>query len=257
MRNLKFLIIFLLMAASAPVVFAQTEQVFQAEPVFEQEGYTTPFKLSIWNSWAVPPDATTIYILDLGLLGSGTFELLEKTKHYGLHAAPVYAFGNDFNGVQISPMFTLTRDLNGISVSGLISVNTKFNGILISALTYSEKGGRGFQLSPLAAMCGKECTIYGLQAAPFNWGKVQGLQLGAVNFNKAVKGLQAGLINSGADEINGLQIGCINKIDLLKNGVQLGIINYAGRMEKGVQIGAINVSPEGFLIVSPLVNARF
>ena len=121
---------------------------------------------------------------------------------------------------------------------------------------------------------------------------ITGLRLGLVNVNKAVSGVDIGLlgnvtkqsftglaiaglfnynqvaaeviglqlsalanINGTGSQLYGVQVGLYNKVTKVY-GLQLGLINVAHELH-GIQIGLINFNEAGPFKVSPLINVAF
>jgi hypothetical protein len=130
----------------------------------------------------------------------------------------------------------------------------------------------------------------GLQGAP-GYGQIRGLQIGAINGGRDVRGVQLGFFNAaptfggfrlaavnlGGDSngveasflnlhppepgarASGVMIGLGNVAGGEMRGLQIGLVNLAGRLH-GVQIGAINLNAQPrrrFLTAVPIVNAAF
>ena len=121
---------------------------------------------------------------------------------------------------------------------------------------------------------------------------ITGLRVGAVGYNRAVAGIDVGLlgnityqsfsgsalallfnynqvaaniygfqvaglanINGTGSSLYGVQLGLYNKVSNVY-GIQLGLINVADRLT-GIQIGLINFNNAGPFKVSPIINASF
>ena len=82
----------------------------------------------------------------------------------------------------------------------------------------------------------------GLQLACANWseGKMNGIQVGAVNMAGRDIGLQVGLCNMSGKSI----------------GVQLGVVNVSEALS-GLQLGLVNINIDSAVPVLPFLNAGF
>lgn len=127
-------------------------------------------------------------------------------------------------GLQLAGGFALAdAPLAGVQVAGLFGwASTAVAGAQIAGVanqTYADVDG----LQAAGAVNVARGQVTGVQAAgAVNIGRVDGLQIGAINVSQEQRGLQIGLINV-ARKIDGLQIGVINVTDHLR-GESLGLI---------------------------------
>ncbi|WP_437524138.1 hypothetical protein WME79_35435 [Sorangium sp. So ce726] len=126
-------------------------------------------------------------------------------------------------GVQLAGGFAFAdAPLAGVQLAGLFGwASTTVTGAQIAGVanqTYADVDG----LQAAGAVNVARGQVTGVQAAAVNIGRVDGLQIGAINVSQEQRGLQIGIINV-ARKIDGLQIGVINVTDNLK-GESLGLI---------------------------------
>ncbi|WP_437903712.1 hypothetical protein WME95_35080 [Sorangium sp. So ce327] len=126
-------------------------------------------------------------------------------------------------GLQLAGGFAFAdAPLAGVQLAGLFGwASTTVTGAQIAGVanqTYADVDG----LQAAGAVNVARGQVTGVQAAGVNIGRVDGLQIGAINVSQEQRGLQIGIINV-ARKIDGLQIGVINVTDNLK-GESLGLI---------------------------------
>ncbi|WP_437324348.1 LA_2272 family surface repeat-containing protein [Sorangium sp. So ce381] len=126
-------------------------------------------------------------------------------------------------GLQLAGGFALAdAPLAGVQLAGLFGwASTTVAGAQIAGVanqTYADVDG----LQAAGAVNVARGQVTGVQAAAVNIGRVDGLQIGAINVSQEQRGLQIGIINV-ARKIDGLQIGVINVTDNLE-GESLGLI---------------------------------
>lgn len=135
--------------------------------------------------------------------------------------------GNDFNGLQVAGIGNSTGGFSvGVHVAGFYNLaNESMAGMQISALfNYTDSYLSGTQI----ALINKARLMQGKNSTPPT--KARSLQIGLINFSRAMHGTQIGLINFGG-EARGKQIGLINFYRKLKSkefanaGTPIGIVN--------------------------------
>ena len=82
-----------------------------------------------------------------------------------------------------------------------------------------------------------------------------GIEAGLYNRTGSLTGLQAGLFNDVAHDVNGFQFGLFNSADDV-NGFQVGFLNRTVSL-RGIQIGLVNVNEGGPVTFFPFINGAF
>ena len=127
----------------------------------------------------------------------------------GVQAGAAFAFADGlFEGVQLAGIFGwASGDLHGAQLA------------VLASQTYGDL--RGLQAAAVVNVERKQ--LDGIQAGgAVNVGRVDGLQIAAINVSQEMKGVQIGVLNV-ARRIDGLQIGVVNVTDDLR-GESLGIV---------------------------------
>lgn len=151
-------------------------------------------------------------------------------------------------GLQISGGFNVTGfDFNGIAIAGFgNSAGINAVGLQLAGLyNYANEGMGGFQISSLfnytngqlagvqLGLINKATRIHGRKSTPPT-SNARGLQIGLLNFSKAMDGMQIGLINFGGSA-RGMQVGLINFFnkygskELVRMGTPIGLLNIGSR----------------------------
>jgi hypothetical protein len=154
---------------------------------------------------------------------------------------------NNSSGIQVSGVLNVVGDnFKGVQIAGVgNSAGGTMAGLQLAGLyNLSEESVGGFQVSSLfnytneqlsgvqISLINKARTIKGGKSSPPT--RARGLQIGLVNFSKAMDGVQIGLINFGGDA-RGKQIGLFNFFhkDPLKEygrmGTPIGLLNYGSK----------------------------
>ena len=221
---------------------AYAEARVRADP-----GYATPgdYVVPVLAAGIVPPLQ----------IGEETADVL------GLRLGLPYASHNNVEGVDLALFATDTAgDFTGLQLAGFYNgVGHTMRGVQAAGLINDVKGDvLGIQLAGLANRAGGFAE--GLQIAGIaNLGRdMPGLVGGqlSVFYNSAnrLEGVQIGLLNYAGD-VQGAQIGFINGATSVR-GLQIGLFNAAKRLD-GVQIGLSNYIEESPLRWFPIVNASF
>ena len=221
---------------------AYAEARVRADP-----GYATPgdYVVPVIAPGVVPPVQ----------IGAETADVL------GLRLGLPYASHNNVEGVDLALFATDTAgDFTGLQLAGFYNgVGHTMRGVQAAGFINDVKGDvLGIQAAGLANRAGGFAE--GLQIAGIaNLGKdMPGLVGGqlSVFYNSAnrLDGVQIGLLNYAGD-IEGAQIGLINGATSVR-GLQIGLFNATRRLE-GVQIGLSNYIGESGLRWFPIVNASF
>jgi hypothetical protein len=139
--------------------------------------------------------------------------------------------GDDFKGLQVAGLGNSAGGtMAGFQLAGLYNLSEEsVGGFQISALfNYTNEQLSGVQISVI----NKARTIKGGKSSPPT--RARGLQIGLVNFSKAMDGVQIGLINFGGD-VRGKQIGLLNFFHKLplkeygRMGTPIGLLNYGSK----------------------------
>jgi hypothetical protein len=192
-----------------------------------------------------------------------------------LHGMQVSAIANrtddDVHGLQISGLFNRAgSDYHGLQVAGLLNeVGDDMHGIQIAGLgnnvgTDESKGWSevwGVQAATLFNAGGASgVQIAGINGFGFSLfgdkgpqlGRLDGIQLGAINLALASNGVQLGALVNRASRLDGVQLGPLNTVERV-SGVQIGLLNMADDLT-GVQIGILNFKGSGFRGFVPVIN---
>ncbi|HKY39172.1 MAG TPA: hypothetical protein VJN18_24705 [Polyangiaceae bacterium] len=168
--------------------------------------------------------------LNLSLFHPLALHMDSDTRRVALELGLLYSAVGEISGAAFNPL--VIRNLghvSGVQLGGLVSlVEGRGDGIHAAAVVTIGKGAlRGLMLGGAAAV--QAGPLLGVQLSATNIGlqSVYGVQLGVVNWGRAVNGVQLGLVN----------------VARLKRGLQLGLVNVAERVE-GVQLGLVNVSDD-------------
>lgn len=144
-----------------------------------------------------------------------------------------------FKGIQVSGLLNFIGDKGeGIQISGVSNVvSGSFKGFQMSGLGNSVGGEylTGIQISSLYNLTGGD--VRGLQVSlGFNYAKnrMSGSQIGFVNKARVIYGRKS----TPPSSTTGMQIGLINFTKAM-DGLQIGLINFGGAV-RGKQIGIIN-----------------
>lgn len=147
------------------------------------------------------------------------------------------------DGAQVGLFSWTSGDLRGLQLGVASVVSGRAEGLqLAGGFAFADAPLAGAQLAGLFGWA--STTVVGAQIAGVanqTYADVDGLQAaGAVNVARGqVTGVQAaGAVNVG--RVDGLQIGAIN-VSQEQRGLQIGIINVARKID-GLQIGVINVT---------------
>jgi hypothetical protein len=150
----------------------------------------------------------------------------------GIQASGVLnVVGDNFKGIQIAGVGNSAGGtMAGFQLAGLYNVTEEsVGGFQVSGLfNYTNEQLSGVQIS----LINKARTIKGGKSSPPT--RARGLQIGLINFSKAMDGIQIGLINFGGDA-RGKQIGLLNffhKYPLKeygKMGTPVGFLNYGSK----------------------------
>ncbi|MFZ5970507.1 MAG: hypothetical protein ACOYXA_02850 [Bacteroidota bacterium] len=146
-------------------------------------------------------------------------------------AGALNVVGRDFNGVQVAGLGNSSAGYAiGFQGAGFYNIAHQFMmGVQITTLfNYTDGQLSGTQL----ALVNKAKQTMGKNSTPF--ALARSLQLGLLNFSKAMHGTQVGLINFGG-ETRGNQFGLINFFNRNKTkenvdaGVPIGLLNIGSR----------------------------
>lgn len=155
--------------------------------------------------------------LQLGVVGWTVHDLR------GVQLGVASVVGGAGTGIQVGAGFSFADGpFSGMQVSGIFGwASHHVQGMQIGGVANQTYGNLdGLQASAGFNLARRQVT--GVQAAGVvNIGKVEGLQIGAINVSQEMTGLQVGVINI-ARNFKGLQIGVINITDNL-DGESLGI----------------------------------
>lgn len=139
--------------------------------------------------------------------------------------------GNNFKGLQLAGIGNSAGETTvGLQLAGLYNLSKEsVGGFQISSLfNYTDAQLSGVQLG----LINKARTIKGKKSTPPTGAR--GLQLGLLNFCKAMDGAQIGLINFGGDA-RGKQIGLINFFskypskERVRMGTPIGLLNFGSK----------------------------
>lgn len=139
--------------------------------------------------------------------------------------------GNNFKGLQLAGIGNSVGETTlGVQLAGLYNLsNESVGGFQISSLfNYTDAQLSGMQLG----LINKARRIKGKKSTPPT--RARGLQLGLLNFSKAMDGAQIGLINFGGDA-RGKQIGLINFFskypskERVRMGTPIGLLNFGSK----------------------------
>ena len=206
-------------------------------------------------------------------------------------AAPIQLpfMNSDVYGLRLGGLFAVEREVIGLDIGLVERTKLDFTGLQASAFSITGRdagcSGRAVAegLNLFAGLCNLTSGshiggIFGL--CNIVYGDVTGLEVGVVNYDSSILGMQIGAVNwnsfasagaqvgvynknvgkftglnlggiSFAEEIVGAQIGFINCVDNC-TGLQLGVINACENMA-GIQIGALNLiatSPVSAMVVA-------
>jgi hypothetical protein len=147
------------------------------------------------------------------------------------------------DGLQLGAVGWTVHDLRGVQLGVASVVGGSAAGVQVGAgFAFADGPFYGLQLAGIFGWASHH--IQGIQLAGVanqTYGNIDGVQASAV-FNVArrqITGVQAaGLVNIG--KVEGLQIGAIN-VSQEMQGLQVGVLNIA-RNFKGLQIGIINIT---------------
>jgi hypothetical protein len=149
------------------------------------------------------------------------------------------------DGLQLGVCTWITHELRGIQLGVASAIEERGAGVQIGAgFTFADGLFEGIQAAGVFSWASKD--LHGLMvggAANQIYGDLDGVQLaGAFNIaRKQVTGVQAGgFVNIG--KVDGLQVGAIN-VSARQRGLQIGIINVARRID-GLQIGVVNITDD-------------
>ena len=162
-------------------------------------------------------------------------------------------------GLQIGFM-NISKEFTGLEVGALNLVGDDYKGLQIGVLNlqnpsvYGLRDFSGMQISAINAFNGE---LAGVQIGVLNFveDKLQGVQIGGINWAKEMHGLQIGGVNS-AREMLGVQIGGINWAREVR-GIQIGAINIVVDDFTGLAIGAFNIFYDGNASFLPLMRLSF
>lgn len=138
------------------------------------------------------------------------------------------------NGILIAGLTNINMDnCNGVGISGLCNINNRHqNGINIAGISNITAGNtNGFSL----------CLLSNITA-----GESRGVQVSSLlNVSgKEAKGVQLSALFNVTQKLNGCQIGCVNFADSISSkGLQIGLVNYATSYSTK-QIGIANLRPD-------------
>src|SRR5688572_12729571 len=169
------------------------------------------------------------------IIGSNAFINLTLSEERALIAE---GFESSFKGIQGAGFMNYVRNnFTGIEIAGLFNVvGVDVKGFQFAGIGNGVRGSTsGVQLAGLYN-ASKE-NMGGFQiSALFNYtdGQLAGAQLGLINKARRIKGRKS----TPPTEARGLQIGLIN-FSKAMDGTQIGLINFGGNT-RGVQIGLIN-----------------
>lgn len=149
------------------------------------------------------------------------------------------------DGMQLGAIGWIGHDLRGAQVTLASVVSGRTSGLQLGGVfALADEEVRGLQLAGLIGWASTD--VYGIQAAAGAtqvYGNLEGIQAALVTniARQSLQGVQVGgAVNIG--RVDGLQLGAINVSQELR-GVQIGVINVARRID-GLQIGVINVTDE-------------
>lgn len=139
--------------------------------------------------------------------------------------------GNNFRGFQLAGFGNSSGETTvGVQLAGIYNISKEsIGGFQVSGIfNYTDAQLSGVQIG----MINKARTIKGAKSTPPT--RARGLQLGLLNFSKAMDGWQVGLFNFGGD-MRGKQIGLINFFnkepskDRVKMGTPIGLLNFGSK----------------------------
>lgn len=151
-------------------------------------------------------------------------------------------------------------DLGGLQVAGLVNdiEGAKFGAWQIAGFCNLVRGGGGSLIQIAGIYNQTEGPVQGAQLAGlFNLaeGPFSGIQIaGVCNVCKSdFSGLQIAAVNASQATVSGIQIGAINYAKVLR-GIQIGAINVIDEDMTGISIGAFNGKGSNLL---PILRIQF
>ena len=201
-------------------------------------------------------DAATLQGMQVGLFWN---RLRDEGRGVQLATVANWSEG-DFSGFQVAGLLSNTRgDFRGVQHAFFLnSAGRSFDGIQASSSGMNYAAGDmgfvqlglmgnvvrgrmdGFQMGALNFAGG----LGGFQAGLANWTgeSSEGGQASLANYAGTLRGIQFALVNSGG-HIHGAQVGLIN-VAREVDGVQVGLLNLASRV-KGASLGPLGFVREG------------
>lgn len=170
-------------------------------------------------------------------------------------AAPVQLpfTDSDVYGLRIGGLLGMERDVIGLDVGLVEMTRGGFTGLQVAGFSWTGADVCGLQFSAAGniALGSAVGGVFGL--CNVFYGDVTGFELGAVNYDASLAGVQSGAVNWNRFDSAGAQVGAFNWNDAAFTGcavgalsfsdgftgAQIGFVNSANTVT-GVQIGAVN-----------------
>ena len=199
--------------------------VFAAMPVEESITHvSTPIQLGVDEDHCLYPkeygvhglrlncffvDNRTMHGLDLGFWN-------RSENASGLQVALYRAETHNFGGIQLAGWSSETKNVGGFQFATITTDAEDVTGIQLTGLLGKAGGVNGFQIGGLSALSQ------------------------SVENNAKMNGLQAGLYEARAENMNGIQLaGVFGEAEFDANGLQLAILFSRARDLRGIQLGGL------------------
>ncbi|MBR7180972.1 MAG: hypothetical protein IKD42_05105 [Kiritimatiellae bacterium] len=210
----------------------------------------TPLTVAVADPVQFPFNNWKTYGLRLNIFDGRSFSVR------GVDLGLVGMTQNDFRGVSACTANWVEGDMYGIQLGCLGNVVNGYTWALQASgiINYNQSAFSGLQMS----LINFNSALFGFQAGLLNWdrGICYGLELGGVNVNdNEFHGWTVGAINY-SERLFGTQIGLVNVVPGKGRGLQFGVFNAACAFQ-GVQIGLLNIIGDGAMPIFPVINANF
>lgn len=155
-------------------------------------------------------------------------------------------------GFRLNILYGYNQDVLGLDIGIVNRAGGDMRGIQWIGVGWVEGKTEGVQLGYIANYTEEE--LLGGQLGIINYaGAETGISFGFVNWvHTDMMGGQIGALNVAETRVEGLQLGAVNYAPAA-GGLQFSLVNVTEDLQ-GVQIGLVNVAKNGFLPVFPIVN---
>ncbi len=162
----------------------------------------------------------------------------------------IYGINGGVNGLELGSVGNVVRgNVNGAQLAGVFNITTQnSSGAIISGVMNSSQSMNGFGLAGVGNIVkGNQKGVQLAGVANITQGDASEAMIsGVINSSKTMRGLQLSTINIASQRLDGVQIGVVNFTPKGK-GFQLGVVNIGKNANDSIlPLGVFNIFKDGY-----------